>query len=100
MTIHGMPTSRLSLVRRGEASQLSVLADVVEADRELTSQLQFGSIIIERNVLQSTENQPFLIVAVIDADPHPFTDSRGIVWKLNFDEIALLVCSHSPILVM
>src|SRR5215471_2032811 len=64
---------------------------------DFSSKFHPAFIIVQRLIIQDTENQFFLFITASDADPHPFSDSCGLVGKLNFNEISAPVMRLLPI---
>src|SRR2546430_2880870 len=45
---------------------------------------QFQLPLIYGHAVESSEDDLCRIIAAMNADPHPFTNARGFIWKFNF----------------
>ena len=81
-----------------ERGGFAVIPDLLVTDRQFRAKFQLAARIIHRNIVQRTENQLLRFVTTINTDPHPFTDSRSVVGKFDFNEIAFCVLTQGLLL--
>lgn len=69
-----------------------MVADLLVADCELLPAFHIGR--YNRLGIQLAKDEPLLIVAVVNEEPHPFLFCGLLVEDFDFDVIALLVFAH------
>lgn len=72
-----------------------MLPDFVVAHGKLRPESDRALVVVKWFVVQRAEDQLLIVVAVIDADPHPLPDPGGIIRELDLYKIAPLVSSQA-----
>ena len=71
-----------------------MLPNLGETDGKFNAEFQLAAFVIDGHVLQSTEDELVLIIAAINANPHPLANARDFVRELYFDVVTLFVFVH------
>jgi hypothetical protein len=71
-----------------------VLAHLIVFHGEKSAQLDFAPVIVERRAIECAEDELLIVIAVIDANPHPFANARHLIRELYLYVIALLIFRH------
>ncbi|SRR6266436_579354 len=74
--------------------EAAVVSDFVVADSQLLSNLE--AYMEDWLAVQPTEDDPVLVIAGLNLNPHPFTLAGRIVREFDFYMIARLIKGHCP----
>ena len=80
--------------------RLFVFPDLSVPDRQLRPKPHLPGVVVQRLVVQRAEDQPLLVVTVINSHPHPLADSSGLVGELDFHMVARFVSRLALALVL
>lgn len=78
----------------GEFRGFSMLTDLGIIHDEARTKLKFSVVLMEWLVVEPADDLLFLVVADLDANPHPLSDTRSFIGKFDFDVIARFVGCH------